>query len=150
MDAHQGWNGGVDMPHPGSNRFGISLNTATGTDWPGENNATAMVENAKPMFEALDKWIKAQPASMGISGSFKGGVVAKPKSGTWVKPGAPEHQVSLPWDDPHHDTEIGTEHLVSMSKCMTKTAINEGPGDAGKKKMATAGARGSRTRCASS
>lgn len=52
--------------------------------------------------------------------------------------GAPEDQVSLPWDDPHHDTEIGTEHLVSMSKWMTRKAINEGPGDAGKRKMAAA------------
>lgn len=40
--------------------------------------------------------------------------------------GAPEHQVTLPWDDPHHDTEIGTEHLASMSKWITRTALEEG------------------------
>ena len=85
---------------------------------------------------------------MQVSGKFSSSVERKPAGANgWAKPGAPEGQVSLPWDDPHHDTEIGTEHLVSMSKWMTRTAINEGPGDAGKVKMATAIMNISRLTC---
>ena len=126
LEARQGWNTGISLPNAKSSGFSISGSTADG-------NAT----EAEPLFAAFDKWIKAQPASMKVSGEF--GIESRPKPASgWIKPGAPEGQVSLPWDDPHHDTEIGTEHLVSMSKWMTRTAINEGPGDTGKIKMATA------------
>jgi hypothetical protein len=69
-----------------------------------EANGTA----AEPLFDAFDAWIKAQPASMQVRGKFSSSITKKP-SGGWAKAGAPEGQVSLPWDDPHHDTEIGTE-----------------------------------------
>ncbi len=126
LQARQGWNTNIALPNKKSKGFSIGLSTMDG-------NGTA----AQPLFSALDKWIKTQPASMQVTGGFKSRVETKPSSG-WARPGAPEHQTSLPWDDPHHDTEIGTQHLVSMSKWMTRTAINEGPGDTGKRKMATA------------
>ena len=40
---------------------------------------------------------------------------------SWFGDLAPEGQRKLPWDDPHHDTEIGTEHMVSMSRRLTRT-----------------------------
>ncbi len=126
LQARQGWNTAIALPNKKSKGFSIGLSTL-------EGNST----EAQPLFNALDTWIKAQPASMQVKGSFKSSVKIKPSTG-WARPGAPEHQISLPWDDPHHDTEIGTEHLVSMSKWMTRTAINEGPNDTGKRKMAIA------------
>eukprot|EP01043_Picozoa_sp_COSAG02_P076349 COSAG02_NODE_16174_length_1107_cov_1.193452_1_plen_344_part_01 len=126
LQAKQGWNYNIALPNKKSKGFGIHLSTMDGNS-----------SEAKPLFSAFDTWIKVQPASMQVKGSFFSSETKKPVSG-WARPGAPEGQPSLPWDDPHHDTEIGTEHLVSMSKWMTRTAINEGPGDAGKRKMVTA------------
>jgi hypothetical protein len=53
LEARQGWNTDVSLPNAKSKGFGISLST-----WNG--NAT----EARPLFDALDTWLKAQPASM--------------------------------------------------------------------------------------
>jgi hypothetical protein len=128
MGAKQGWNGDILLPTFKSARFSIGLSTY-------EGNASI----AEPLFQALDSWIRSQPKAMQASGKFASSVQRKPTGPRgWARPGAPEGQVYLPWDDTHHDTEIGTEHLVSMSKYMTRASINEGPADAGKVKMANA------------
>ena len=43
---------------------------------------------------------------MKLKGSVHSSVKKKPASGTWIRPGGPEGQVYLPWDDTHHDTEV--------------------------------------------
>eukprot|EP01052_Picozoa_sp_SAG31_P027870 SAG31_NODE_2644_length_5315_cov_7.392063_3_plen_387_part_00 len=135
LEARKGWNTEISLPINGDNKFRITLSTH-------EGNATAV----RPLFDSFDAWIKEQPASMRVNGAFTSSTRKRPPRG-WIKPGAPEHQVSLPWDDPHHDTEIGTEHLVSMSKWLTRTAVNEGPGDAGKRKVIAALTNFSRATC---
>ena len=104
MAAHQGWNGDVLLPTMKSSRFGISLSTY-------EGNASI----AQPLFAAFKNWIKAQPKSMQVSGSFKTSVEHKPTGPNgWIKPGAPEGQVSLPWDDPHHDTGLSNLSFATI------------------------------------
>ena len=109
-----------------SPRFGITLSTY-------EGNLTA----GKELLAGLAVWVKAADPELRVTGAVGGSVRVKPAAG-WAVPGAPEGQVTLPWDDPHHDAEIGTEHLVSMSKWLTKTALAEGPGDFGYLKVAAA------------
>ena len=141
LAANQGWNGDINVPVSARfSNFSISLSTY-------EGNATA----ALPLFDRLDAWVKSRPAAMQVSGrKVAPPVRRRPQSGTWAQAGAPEGQVRLPWDDPHHDNEIGTEHLISMSKWLTRTALGRGTAedsDAGLRTVAAALANVSRVGC---
>eukprot|EP00039_Didymoeca_costata_P022899 m.5510 g.5510 ORF g.5510 m.5510 type:complete len:676 (-) comp3321_c0_seq1:98-2125(-) len=120
--AHQGWNGGLSVPFPARLTFGITLNTY-------EGNVSAGIELLQP----LAQWVTSQPF---LSGKLSSNV--KHRGNNWFEGPAPEGQQQLPWDLPHHDSEIGTEHLVSMSKWITHKALQQGPGDYGLKKVAHA------------
>lgn len=124
VQAHQGWNGGLRIPTLKAPSYGLTLSTYNGNARAGE-----------ALLGDVLAWTKAQ--GLRFSGSINSRVEHRPASG-WAVPGAPEGQVTLPWDDPHHDSEIGTEHLVSMSKWITHSALSEGPGDIGFQKVATA------------
>lgn len=109
LQARQGWNTGISLPNKRSKGFSISLSTMD-----------ANASEARPLFSALDEWVKAQPASMQLKGGFKSGVTNKP-SGGWGRPGAPEHQTSLPWDDPHH---VRTPVHVCLSACLPRMSAS--------------------------
>lgn len=126
LAAHGGWNGGLGIPTPANPSFSISLTTYNGNQSEGE-----------ALLGEIAAWVNAQDPSRNMTGLVTSHVAQRPPTG-WSVPGAPEGQVSLPWDDPHHDSEIGTEHLVTMSKWVTRTALHAGPGETGLNAVARA------------
>jgi hypothetical protein len=126
LAAHEGWNGGFGIPTPANPSFSISLTTYNGNQSEGE-----------ALLGEIAAWVNAQDPSRKMTGLVTSHVAQRPPTG-WSVPGAPEGQVSLPWDDPHHDSEIGTEHLVTMSKWVTRTALHAGPGETGLNAVARA------------